>query len=716
MPRWAPELAGALNGAVTSFAITVAGGTLIFAPLGAEFLVHGVVAAVVAAVAGGFVAALFSSMPVAISSPRAASCIVVASLVATLHKSAPQLPGSAVIALTSLTVLTAGLLQVFAAGLRLGRLMRFVPFPVVSGFTHGVALTLFIAYVPLMLGLGEVPRVGIPAFTAWHAGAVVVGVATLAAVVLAGRIDARIPSLFVGMAVGLAIHVALAALAPGVDTGAAVSLADLPRPELPVLEWSSVPTALRDPVLPRIMLSFALALATVASVDSMVGIVAVETRYHLRTRPDRDLFAQGLGNVVAGLLGGAAVSFSPSGANAARSAQARGRWAAPLSSLLLGGLALGCAFAVPALSLALLAGLMVFIAARLADTWGITLVKTVAGKRGRVPAVVRESFLVYLLVALSIVALDVTAALAVGLIAASIVFVRTANRHVVRTIARGPALRSRREYSPSSAPLIAKGLDALAVVELEGPLFFGTADRIVDTIDSLPAAVRYVIVDLKRVQALDATAASVIARANAHLRGDRRMLLLAGRPDGMVSVEGKLPPAFPDRDRAVEWVEARLLEEAGSGLAPQALQDAEVEGLLGLSDADSERIRPHLAVRLLEAGQPVFHAGDASDELYLLVDGRISIYHEWSGTACIRVVTFMPGNLFGDVAFIDSVPRTATAVCETDCRVLTLTRQALDGLQGSDPALVARVYAALARNIAARLRAADRLLRDELGI
>ncbi len=118
-------------------------------------------------------------------------------------------------------------------------------------------------------------------------------------------------------------------------------------------------------------------------------------------------------------------------------------------------------------------------------------------------------------------------------------------------------------------------------------------------------------------------------------------------------------------------------------------------------------------IRDLPAGTAVFREGDAGNELYFLLSGRLSIYLTRGGRQGTRVVTFLPGNTFGDVAFIDGRPRTASAVCDVDCHVLMLSRPGLDRLAQEAPDVVARIYASLALDIAGRLRNTDQMLRDE---
>jgi SulP family sulfate permease len=213
---------------------------------------------------------------------------------------------------------------------------------------------------------------------------------------------------------------------------------------------------------------------------------------------------------------------------------------------------------------------------------------------------------------------------------------------------------------------------------------------------------------------MDATASAVLARTHARLKSEQRVLLLSGRPSGLGTVDGSLPPAFPDRDRAIEWVEGRILEEAGLHAGDSALDPATIGQLLGLNEEDTRKLVAVTETRDLPAGEAVFREGDAGNELYFLLAGRLSIYLAGGANQGTRVVTFLPGNTFGDVAFIDGRARTASAVCDVECRVLMLSRSGLDRLARDAPDVVARIYASLALDIASRLRNTDQLLRDEL--
>ncbi len=709
-PALLGDILGALNAAASSFAAAVALATLVFAPLGPEFLPHALLACVLAASLGGLIAAAFASTAVTVSTTRAAISIVIAGLVTTVHRELPELPATAVLALAGLAVLTAGLMQVVAAALKLGQLVRFVPFPVVAGFTHGIALTLVAAYAPLLLGMAEVPRLALPKFDHFAPAAALIGVVTLAALFAFARFTPKLPGVFLGLATGVALAEVLRATVPGVELGGMLAMRIPDTLASPFMEWSAVPLALRDPSAPRYLLSFAVAIAAVASIDALIGAMSVETRYNLRSRPDRDLFAQGLANTVCGAVGAVGISYSAAQVIAAHGGGGRTRLASLLCPLLIPAIALGGMMAVDAVPVAVLGAIMIYLGYRLADPWGFALWRAALGAEGRRDPAVRVTLLVYLVVALAILLLDVVAALAVGIIVSAVFFIRTMNQHVVRGMQGGAAVRSRRLYPKPIDARLEKLMGSVAVVELQGPLFFGTADRIVEEVRKLPGEARYVVLDLRRVQALDATASVVIGRLRARMKAEKREIVLSGRPPGLASDDASMP-VFSDRDRAVEWVEDQLL--AGEGIDVTA-GELPAESFASFIGAGAE-LRPVLArytrVVDLAARDAVFRFGDASNELYFLLSGRVTIqYAAASGT--IRVVTLLPGNVFGHIAFVDGQPRSADALCDVPSRVVVLDRDSLARMQAEEPGLAALLHAMAARDIAGRLRATDRIVRE----
>ncbi|HYC36273.1 MAG TPA: SulP family inorganic anion transporter [Usitatibacter sp.] len=704
------NLLGALNGAVSCIATTLAAATLVFAPLGPAYLPFAVLACLVGAIAGGLIAAALASTPVAISSPRTAQCVVLAAMVSALSRDVAIPAPQFIIALTCVATLLAGFMQIAGGIFRVGQLVRFVPYPVIAGFTHGISVILFVVYIPMVLGTSAVPRLEWPNLRAIVPASMIVGGVTIAVAMTMLHRWPKWPAFFIGMGAGVVVHAMLARWAPGLSTGAAVlDMGSLPLRLEPPADWGNLIGAATDPTMWSHVSSFAVALAVVASVDGLLSVAMLEMRYGVRSRPDRDLVGQGVANMASAGLGGVSVAYSFAQADSAYLGGARDRLAsfvAPFGVLALAAAAVYTGVGIP---LAALAGLMLLMAARITDPWAFGVIRTAWQTRGNMDSAVKQSLAIYALVALSVMLLGVIPALAIGVTASMIMFLRTMNRQVVRRVWTGVALRSRRLFQPVVAQVLARRMQEVAVMELQGPLFFGTSDRIVEEVGRLPTKTRFVVLDLARVQALDQTAVEVVLRVAAKLRSEKRALILSGRPPGLLAVAGSLPPSFPDRDRAVEWIEERFLSEATMPVPPAVVPPSAFARLLKFDENGAEVLERHCPIVEFTSGSTIFRAGDASKELYFLLSGRVTII-----LGEMRVVTFLAGNMFGDVAFIDGEPRSADALCDADSRVMVLDRETLAKIEAEAPELKGRVFAALALEIAARLRATDRMMREIL--
>ncbi|MBF0392267.1 MAG: cyclic nucleotide-binding domain-containing protein, partial [Alphaproteobacteria bacterium] len=167
---------------------------------------------------------------------------------------------------------------------------------------------------------------------------------------------------------------------------------------------------------------------------------------------------------------------------------------------------------------------------------------------------------------------------------------------------------------------------------------------------------------------------------------------------------------FPDLDAALEWAEDALLARHPTGDRPGEIALAHSCLATGLA-ADDLR---HLAGRLrrceLPAGAVLFRQGEAGDTLYLLARGRITVRLETAPGRFPRLATFMPGVMIGEMALLEGQPRSAEAVAAEDAVLHALSRADLDRIRAEHPALAARLMENVAREIAARLRAANRQL------
>ena len=163
-----------------------------------------------------------------------------------------------------------------------------------------------------------------------------------------------------------------------------------------------------------------------------------------------------------------------------------------------------------------------------------------------------------------------------------------------------------------------------------------------------------------------------------------------------------------DVDRAIEWAEDQLLE--GEASHPrECTGEVTLEQfplLRHLTPAQIERLRPYLKSALWPAGSTIFNEGDPGSHLFLVSQGRASV-RLLSANRNIRLATFGPGSLFGELALLDSGPRSASVTADEDVATWTLAEHDFRTLQAQDPDIAVNILSALGRELSGRLRQAN---------
>ena len=367
---------------------------------------------------------------------------------------------------------------------------------------------------------------------------------------------------------------------------------------------------------------------------------------------------------------------------------------------------------------AALAGILIVIGIRMIDLHSLSYLRS------------RSTVLDFVVIA-SVVATALTvsliAASGVGIVLAVLLFVREEiGGMVVRRKRYGNESFSRQmRLHDEMEILLERGREAV-IFELQGSLFFGTADQIYTALERDLARCRYVTLDLRRVQALDITAAHVLNQLKDILAEHGGQLLLSQIPKKLPNGKdvrryldevGLLGPDSPVRvfgelDEAVEWVEDRILEQvAMERREEEALALHEFEVFRGRKEATLAALEARMEKRLVPAGQKIFSRGDAGDELLLIRRGAVRIVLPLSDRQSHHLGTFGRGAFFGEMAFLDGEPRSANAVAFADCELYVISRRAFDKFAEDHRKLGLRLMEGIASVLASRLRYTNAELR-----
>ena len=496
----------------------------------------------VTAVVAGAVAAVFGGSHVQVSGPTGAMTVVLVPLVAA---QGPEV-------VFPVAVL-AGLFVLAAAVLRLGRLLAYVPWPLIEGFTVGIAVVIAAQQVPNALGVAK-PEVENAA------GAAAVAVARFAEQPRWAVVGLLVLSLVLTAALPR-VHRSLPASLLAV--AAVTAVAELAH--LDVARIGALPSSLPMPSLPDLsglgsLLGPALIVAFLAGLESLLSArVADGMGDAPRHDPDRELFGQGLANVASGLCGG----LPATGAIARTAVNARAGAHTRVAALTHAGVLAVIVYAATGLvgriPLVALAGVLMVTAYRMVE-------------RHNVRAVVhstRSDAAVFGLTAIGTVAFDLIVAVEIGLVVAAVL----ALTHLAKTA------------QAVQEPLEADGVDSDAEHELlaahvltyrlDGPLFFAASARFLAQL-TLTADVRVVILRLSGVDLLDATGARALGEIVEQLEDRGITVLLKGASTGhtrLLTAVGTLAPVqarghvFSDLPAAVAHARkhvARLRTDSGA--------------------------------------------------------------------------------------------------------------------------------------------------------
>jgi sulfate permease, SulP family len=725
------DLVGGFAAAMLTIPVSMGYGMLALSALGPSMLPHGILAGLYAPAIGCIVAVLLGANTTMIYSPRSIVTFLIGSIVlsSVVQSQLPFLRHASpdtMLAVVFLLILLAGLVQALFGLLRLGTLVKYVPAPVIAGFANAAAILIVLSQLDSLFGFRDhVPAFLIP-FNLQHVQwpNLFVGIVTIALILKGARITKVVPPTIIGMVGGLAAYYLLVLAGFRESLGPVVGAIPFAWPSPHYFAgffslasdpafWSIVP----------MLLSGAVSLALIASLDGMLCARLVEADSGHRIQSNRELVRLGVGNMVAAGFGGIAngINLGSSFANHRSGARTPNSLLVHAAVILLAILVVAPLIAY--LPRVVIAAMLFCVAVQLVDRWTLATCRRLLKGEFSSRQSVTVDLLVILAVAVAAVALDVVVAVGVGIAATVLFFLVRMSRSVVRRSYRGDSVHSRRRRETAHVAWLAMHGSKILVFELEGPLFFGTAEDLGTSVEAaLGQPTSHVVVDLKRVNEIDSTGAKVLLELHERLKKDGIALVLSSVEQGSrtavflgdMGVAQAVTPAriFQDPDRAIEWAEDQLLQADAAESADDEQMPLDQFGVLSGLDAREVVTLEHvLQLRTYEKGEAVFHEDDTSRDLYLIARGSASVHLRLPGMAReTRLMTFSPGTVFGELALLDNAARSATVEADGELVCYVLPQPVFEQLARDHPAVAMKVLAGIGRELAHRLRHASRTI------
>lgn len=437
------------------------------------------------AIVAGLIISAFGGSKVQIGGPTGAFVVLVSSILA-------QHGYNALV----ITMLLAGVFLIIFGLSKMGSLIKFIPFPVTTGFTTGIAVVIFSTQIKDLLGLdmatvpAEIPAKWAAYFkhiASANPHAIITSATTIAVIAAVRKYAPKLPSMLIGMIAGTL----LASLA-GLDVQTIGSRFGqlphtLPVPALPTgIDLGSI----RQLIMP------AFTVAILAAIESLLSATVADGMTAGRHRSNMELIAQGLANIGSGFFGG----IPATGAIARTATNIKSGARTPVAGIVHAiTLFLILFFLSPlakAIPLASLAGILVVVSYNMSEMdHFVSLFKAPKSDT----AVLLMTFALTVLV-------DLTVAVEVGLMLAAMLFIKRMSEISNVSVITDALTDDDPESTPDEYSVANKILPPdVEVFEIHGPFFFGAADKFQEVIRTLDKPVRVIILRIRSVPAIDAT-------------------------------------------------------------------------------------------------------------------------------------------------------------------------------------------------------------------
>lgn len=447
----------------------------------------GAIAGLYGAIFVGFFAALFGGTPGQVSGPTGPMTVVMAGVILQFAHE-PRLAFSAVI--------LGGALQIVTGLLGWGRYIRLTPYPVISGFMSGIGCIIIILQLGPLIGHAAKPEgvlatlKALPEFyTSPNGQAAIVGLLALGVTYLTpARIGKRIPPPLLAL---LIVTPVTALFLPQVPTIGEVPKG-FPIPHMPPLYRDSL----------FLVLEAAVVLSLLGNIDSLLTSLVCDNLTRTHHDSDRECVGQGIGNMVSGLFGG----LPGAGATMRSVANIRTGGRTPLSgalhALLLLAVLLGLGPLAAKVPLPALAGILLKVGVDIID-WRFM---------GHVTRAPRAEVIIMITVLLITVLVDLITAVAVGVVVASLLFVKRMADLELASFRVITTPHQEAPISPEEAEILSSNQGRIVLIHADGPMSFGSANNMVRRLDRVRefSTFQSVVLDLSDVPFIDGTAAMAV--------------------------------------------------------------------------------------------------------------------------------------------------------------------------------------------------------------
>lgn len=712
-------LAGLLAGVVTityslSYAVFIFSGGL------SPYLAVGLLSALLGACVIALVVSFSSSLPFAIAGPDSNASALLALIAVSITQAIP--PTFSELVLPTLWMAIAlcatitGVVLFVLGQLRLGRLIRFIPYPVVGGFLAATGLLILQGSFKVMCGVpltwSELDTIlDFPGVYHAMAG---VGFGLLLLFVVRKLNHFWVLPVMIVVGVGLFYGVLYLLGVP-----LAIARADgwlfEAMPTTSLNPWSGfAPHRVQWGVLLNQVTNL-LAMIAVVAMTILLNASGLELATMSDADLDQELRAAGMANFFSGLFGGMVGYLSISRSLLNYEAGARSRLSGMIAAIVCMLFLVWGAQVLMFLPTPILGGLLCYLGLALLFEWLIDSRKRLSRF---------DHFLVILILLFASI-WDFLTAVGLGTVIACLLFAFNYSR--IRVVKHAMSCREHRSKvvrNLREQRTLEEEGERIGIFWLQGFIFFGTVSSLLQDLnerirDQERANLGFLILDFRLVSGLDSSATLSFLKMKRMAQKHHFMLIFTGiepetearlRSNGFLVDADRWCRTFPDLDRGLEFCEDLLLLEISGNTASRS-KSLTSQLTSAFDDPDTlPQLMRYMTRVSLSKGQMLFRQGDPADALYFVESGKLTVSLQLPGGRLKRLATIGPGTIVGEIGLFLERPRSASVMTEEPVCLFQLTREHLNKMKSDEPALVLAFQQAVIGMLSKRLIQANKEL------
>jgi len=712
-------ISGALI-ALVNISVAVSVAALLFAQTDQRLMVPGIAILLIGTLVTGLGGTLFSGYKAVVCSPRNGLIPVFAVIVSSIYVSfgSEYSIGAEATIIVAIMVTTtfAGLFLLLLGRLKLGNLVRYIPYPVTGGFFAGIGYIFIQGGLTVASGRdADLSSITDPQFIQLVTPAVV-----LALCLIIGKMfrDNRLSVPGILLLSVLLFYGVLAM--SGISREQAAENGLLPIIEsagtlVPVFHWEYLAEVKWIAIWEQ--LGGIVVVALLCSMMLLLDVSGIELLAKKDLNPDHELEVMGYTNVVNGMLGGFPGVHDASDTALVDRLGGKDRLMGIVNSLLVAAAILAGTEFMELVPTFLLGGLLIYVGMEFLIDW-------VWKARDELPL---SDYVVVILILVVIIFSDILQGVTFGLFVAIILFVVNYSKlSVIKIETNGSDHASNVDRDLETRELLNKEGHRVLIMVLQGFIFFGTADKLITSIRNRimeldGSKFDFLVLDFHHVSQLDTSAivtfsklAQLSDRIGFHIvisSADEKSIKQLVKHGFFTFGDRALERHYKEQlDTAVDWCERRILQDLNLNDEEQNLELHDVLGRIAYAEEDVKLLADFFVVENRTAGEYLFKEGDKGESLYFVGSGTVVVVLKIPRQAERILRVYKAGAILGEMAIYTGENRTASVRIESDARLFRLDKAKLEEMSRRFPASTAALHTYIVKVLAERLGRANRNL------